>query len=104
MGVSWDLGRTPFLNGTRHARGPTRPGARNSQLVTREQMFGARESRAWAGVTKQAVFQLNGLGIVELYTVLVTCANDDVIRSPTSSNVYVPILKMFSPLRANFSA
>ena len=79
MGVSWD--------------------ARNERAK-----FWARESRAWAGIAKQAVVQLNGLGIVELYTVLVTCANDDVIRSPTSSIVNVPILRRFSPLRANFSA
>ena len=92
MGVSWDLGRTPFLNGTRHARGPTRPGARNSQLVTREQMFGARESRAWAGVTKQVVFQLNGLGIVEPLDNLCAWTTDDVFRSSTSFIVQVPIL------------
>ena len=55
--------------------------------------FRAREPRAWAGVTKQAVFQLNGLCVVErMYSTCARVPTDDVTRSSTSVNVHVPML------------
>ena len=66
------------------------------QYSSMEQHVRAREPRAWAGVPKQAVFQLDGLCVVErMYSTCARVPTDDVARSSTSVNVHVP---MFSYL------